>query len=142
MGNAGTEAEIAVGGACAWLVAAALRGSPGAGGGPDARAGRLHALVAGALAGDPALDRAAAEAAGGEVSVRTRRRLSDALDEAVEHDTELAAALRRLLAGPGQPPGDGSAGDVRVEARDGSAAALRMGDVTIAHPPVPGPPQG
>jgi hypothetical protein len=133
MGNAGTEAEIAVGGACAWLVAAALRESP------DARAGRLHALVAGALAGDPAMDRAAAEAAGGEVSVRTRRRLTDALDEAVEQDAEVAAALHRLLAGAGEPPGTG---DVRVEARDGSAAALRMGDVTIAHPPVPGPPQG
>ncbi|WP_409239199.1 hypothetical protein [Streptomyces sp. PA5.6] len=59
-----------------------------------------------------------------------------------------AEALRQLLrehgsAGPA-PAGDGQSigGNVDIRADHGSAAALRMGDVTFGIPPRPGPPQG
>lgn len=143
--------EIAVGYVCAWLVGKARR----VGGrvdaevdrGLDAGVERVHQVVSRALGGDSALERAAEEAEGGEVSVRTRRRLADALEEALEHDGELAAALREALggvAGAVVAHGDGVAvgGDVDVRAEGGSVAAVRVGDVTIGNPPVPGSPQG
>lgn len=69
--------EIAVGYVCAWLVGKARR----VGGrvdaevdrGLDAGVERVHQVVSRALGGDSALERAAEEAEGGEVSVRTRR---------------------------------------------------------------------
>lgn len=144
-----TGVEIAVGYLCAWLVAKARRVAGRADAevdrGLDAGMDRLHELVSGALGEDPALERAAEEADAGEVSVRTRRRLTDALDEAVEQDGELAAALRQVLGEVREVSADGDgiavAGDVGIHAEGGSAAALRMGDVTIGNPPVPGPPR-
>lgn len=141
--------EIAIGYVCAWLVAKARRVAGRADAevdrGLDAGMERLHAVVSGALGEDPALERAAEEADGGEVSVRTRRRLTDALDEAVEQDGELAAALRQAVHEVRDVSADGDgivvAGDVDIHAEGGSAAALRMGDVTIGNPPPPGPPQ-
>ncbi|MFK0256597.1 hypothetical protein [Streptomyces sp. NPDC090445] len=76
-----------------------------------------------------------------------------ALEDLPESEREEAArALRDLLdahtrAG-GAPevtaPGGGQAvgGNVDVRADHGSAAALRMGDVTVGTPPAPGPQQG
>ncbi|MFF7192972.1 hypothetical protein ACFZAM_04635 [Streptomyces sp. NPDC008079] len=151
--------EIAIGYVCAWLVAKARRVAGRADAevdrGLDAGMDRLHTLVSGALGEDPALERAAREADAGEVSARTRRRLTDALDEAVEQDGELAEALRRvvdevraLTPATASAEGDGVAigGNVEIRADGGSAAAVRMGDVTIGNPlapdpQVPGPPQ-
>jgi hypothetical protein len=143
-GDVVTGAEIAVGYLCAWLVAKARRVAGRADAevdrGLDAGMERLHDLVSGALGDDPALERAAEEADSGEVSVRTRRRLTDALDEAAEQDAELASALRHLLAEVrATADGDGIAvtGDIRIHAEGGSAAALRMGDVTLGISPAP-----
>ncbi|MEW2518997.1 hypothetical protein [Actinacidiphila alni] len=138
--------EIAVGYLCAWLVAKARRVAGRADAevdrGLDAGMERLHELVSGALGEDPAFRRAAAEAESGDVSPRTRRRLVDALDEAAEQRPELAASLREALSAfPAAPvaSGDGIAvgGDVDIRADRGSAAALRIGDVTLGPPPEP-----
>ncbi|WP_052397774.1 hypothetical protein [Streptomyces sp. NRRL F-5123] len=148
--------DIAIGCTCAWLVRTARRaaGQPDADGDreADARMRHLHELVAGALGEDSALRLAGEEAAAGagEISERTRRRLADALDEAVEHDAALAAALRSAVAAlQSGPSGGGGGADVRAEG--GAVAALRMGRVRMglpaggeraANPPLPGSPQG
>jgi hypothetical protein len=147
--------EIAVGYVCAWLVGKARRVAGRADAevdrGLDAGMERLHEVVSGALGEDPALERAADEAGDGEVSARTRRRLTDALDEALEHDGELAATLREVLGeiaaltpavASAREDGLAVAGGVDIRAEGGSVAALRMGDVTIGNPLVPGSPQG
>lgn len=167
-----TGVEAAIGHVCGWLAIEAQRVQGGPDGDQDPGLAHLHMVVCDALGEDPALRLATEEAAApdGTVTERTRRRLTDALDEAVERDAALAAALRRALAalrdhpsggGPSDGPpagasagasatGDGIAigGDVTVRAHDGSVAAVRMGDVRMmgdvrrANPPVPGPPQG
>ncbi|MGW7386872.1 hypothetical protein [Streptomyces sp. NPDC054794] len=65
----------------------------------DAGMDRLHELVSFRLGADSALDRARVEAGEGreELSERTRRRLTDALEDAAERDAEFAAALERLV---------------------------------------------
>ncbi|MGP3968416.1 hypothetical protein [Streptomyces sp. 6N223] len=139
--------EIAVGYVFAWLVSKAR---PVAGRG-DTEVDRLGELVTGRLGGDPALERAVEEAEAGqeEPSERTRRRLVDSVADAAERDHDFATALaelvRKLQAG-----GDVQVvgGNVDIHAEGGSAAALRMGDVTIgsppptANPPQPGPDRG
>ncbi|MFI0939241.1 hypothetical protein [Streptomyces sp. NPDC021020] len=155
--------DIAIGCTCAWLVRTARRaaGQPDADGDGelDARMRHLHGLVAGALGEDSALRLAGEEAAAGEgeISERTRRRLADALDEAVEHDAALAAALRSAVAALRSGPSGGgggvtTGGGVDVHAEGGAVAALRMGGVRMggvptggeqaANPPLPGSPQG
>ncbi|MBR7828554.1 hypothetical protein KDK95_19740 [Actinospica sp. MGRD01-02] len=110
----------------------------------DAGLDRLHNLVVAKLGSDPALARLEQEVTdGGEVSERTRRRVVDAVAEAAESDEEFSASLRDLLAslehaaggeGAGIIAGTRAAvvtGDAEVTAKDGSAAALTMGDVTL-----------
>jgi hypothetical protein len=152
-----TGVEIAVGYVCAYLVRKARR----AAGQVDAEVDRavdvglerVHDLVSGALGEDPALRRAEEQAAAGDVSERTRRRLTDAVDEATEDDTAFADALQEAVeqvkraaqaSGTVIATGDGIAiaGDVTVRAEGGSTAALRMGEVSLGNPPVPGPHQG
>ncbi|MFD7027255.1 hypothetical protein ACFWAR_04370 [Streptomyces sp. NPDC059917] len=148
-----TGVEIAVGYVCAYLVSKARR----AGRQADAEVDRVvdsgmervHDLVSGALGDDRALELAEEQAQSGEVSERTRRRLTDAVDEAAESDTVFADALREAIdqlqeaaeaSGAVIATGDGIAigGNVSLRAESGSAAALRMGDVSLGNPPVPG----
>ncbi|MFB7469833.1 hypothetical protein [Kitasatospora sp. NPDC056184] len=58
---------------------------------------RLHELVAGALGQDPALERAAEEAEQGELSARTRRRLTDSLEDAAERNPDFGGQLAALV---------------------------------------------
>ncbi|MFI1094141.1 hypothetical protein [Streptomyces sp. NPDC020917] len=146
--------EIAVGYVFAWAVRKARR----VGGRADAEVDqvvdaameRLHALVARRLGPDASLTRVEEEAAaGGELTPRTRQRLELALEDAVERDAVFAEALNqaveevRAAAGPGGvSAGDGGlavGGDLDIRADHGSAAAVRMGDVRLGNPPVPGP---
>ncbi|MEU4172172.1 hypothetical protein AB0F46_35480 [Streptomyces sp. NPDC026665] len=155
-----TGLEIAVGYVFAWAVRKARRVAGRADEevdrGLDAGMDRLHELVSSKLGQDPALERAQEEAEAGqeEPSERTRRRLTDSLEDAAERDTGFAKALEALVKelqaataandGGVSASGDGQAvgGNVDIHAEGGSAAALKMGDVTIgsaANPPQPGP---
>lgn len=155
--------EVAVGFVFAWLVRKAKRVGGRADGevdrGLDAGMDRLHELVSRRLGQDPALERAGEEADAGreELSERTRRRLTDSLEDAVEQDAVFARALADLVeqlqaaraaAGGGvsaSEHGIAIAGRVDIRADNGSAAALTMGDVTIGvpvNPPMPGPALG
>ncbi|WP_405584383.1 hypothetical protein [Streptomyces sp. NBC_01190] len=103
-------AEIAVGYLCAYLVRKARRAGGAVDGEVDrvvdAGMERVHDLVTRALGDDPALVLAARQAGGvdganggdGEVSERTRARLTGAVEEAVESDAELARALAEAVA--------------------------------------------
>ncbi|MFF2809941.1 hypothetical protein ACFVT2_22775 [Streptomyces sp. NPDC058000] len=58
---------------------------------------------------------------------------------------ELSALLAQHAPHGGASAGDGGqavAGDVRIQADHGSAAAWTMGNVTLGNPPQPGPHQG
>lgn len=94
-----------------------------------------------------------------EPSKRTRRRLTDSLEDAAERDPDFAQSLQALVtelqALPAAAPGDGGVvasgggqavgGNVDICAEGGSAAALTMGDVTIGaaeHPRMPGREKG
>ncbi|MFC8208878.1 hypothetical protein [[Kitasatospora] papulosa] len=146
-----TGVEIAVGYVCAYLVRKARRAGQQVDvevdRAVDAGMGRVHELVSSALGGDPSLERAEQQAEAGEVSERTRRRLADAVDEAADRDTAFASALQRAVeqlqevAGAAIATGDGIAigGNVFIRAEGGAVAAVRMGDVTMGNPPVPGP---
>ncbi|OEJ21737.1 hypothetical protein AS594_39335 [Streptomyces agglomeratus] len=104
------------------------------------------------------LDRSALELdradPGGADQVRTRleaswqARCEDLLESLGEADREEAAGqLRELVArqaaGAVTAGDDGIAigGNADIKADRGSAAALRMGDVTLQNPPMPGPEQ-
>lgn len=104
------------------------------------------------------LDRSALELdradPGGADQVRTRleaswqTRCEDLLESLGEADREEAAGqLRELVtrqAAAGVAAGDNSiavGGNADIKADRGSAAALRMGDVTLGNPPMPGPEQ-
>lgn len=127
----------------------------------DARLNRLHDLVSGRLGDDLALTRATEEAEQGlpEPTERTRRRLTDSLEEAAERDPGFAQELEKLVkelqtataAAPGADGvvvtagGTAVGGNVDVHAESGSAAALTMGDVSIgsvADPRQPGSEKG
>ncbi|MBY8881572.1 hypothetical protein [Actinacidiphila acidipaludis] len=159
-----TGIEIAVGYVFAYLVRKAKRvaGQVDAevARGLDAGMDRLHDLVSAKLGPDPALERATEEAWAGqaEPSERTQRRLADSLEDAAERDPDFAKALQELVeqvqaaekaAAPGGVSASGSAqaigGNATISAEGGSAAALRMGDVTIGSgtvdPHRPGPEQ-
>lgn len=106
------------------------------------------------------LDRAAddLEAAEGAAAERMRLRqeaawqarieaLLESLDasERGRAAEELSALLARHTVHGGASAGDGGqavAGDVRIEAAHGSAAAWSMGNVSLGNPPQPGPRQG
>jgi hypothetical protein len=112
----------------------------------DASLDRLHRLISAKLGDDPAMERLQVEAAAtGAVSERTRRRVDDAVAEAVEEDAGFMNALQAVLAelvrrssgGAMIIGGDQAAavgGSVSIGADHGSAAALTMGDVTIGVP--------
>jgi hypothetical protein len=116
-----TGIEVAIGYMFAWAIRKAGRVAGRADAevdrGLDAGMDRLHDLVGRRLGQDPVL-RCVRE----EAKVRT-------------------------LSGPAggvSATGEGQAfsGSVDVLADRGSAAAVRMGDVTVGHPPQPGPHQG
>lgn len=152
--------EIAVGYVFAWLVGKARRVAGRADAevdrGLDAGMDRLHELVSAKLGDDPALERAREEAAAGleEPSQRTRQRLELSLEDAAERDSGFAEAVEQAVkelqatlaasasgvsvSGGGQAIG----GNVSIHAEGGSAAALRMGDVSFGNPSKPGPEQG
>ncbi|MFF5306539.1 hypothetical protein ACFY5F_44975 [Streptomyces sp. NPDC013161] len=98
-----TGVEVAVGYMFAWLVGKARRVAGRADGEVDrtldAGMDRLHAVVSRKLGADPALKRAQEEAESGqeELTERTRRRLTDSLEDAVERDGEFAAALEQIV---------------------------------------------
>ncbi|MEV7603544.1 hypothetical protein AB0O91_39865 [Kitasatospora sp. NPDC089797] len=152
--------EIAVGYVFAWAVRKARRVAGRADTEVDrtldAGMDRLHDLVGRKLGEDPALRKLAEEAEAGlaEPSERTRRRVQDSLEEAVEQDPGFAQALEhaveelraasRAAAGGGVSAGDEGVavgGNVDIRADHGSAAAWTMGDVTLGNPPQPGPRQ-
>lgn len=158
-----TGVEIAVGYVFAWAVRKARRVAGRADAevdrGLDAGMDRLHELVSSRLGQDPALVRAREEAEAGrdELSERTRRRLTDSLEDAIERDTVFADAVEELVrelqaaaaAGGGgvsaSVDGQAIGGNVNIRAEGGSAAALKMGNVeigTVVDPPQPGPAQG
>jgi hypothetical protein len=144
-----TGIEIAVGYVFAWLVAKARRVAGRADAevdrALDAGMERLHELVSRKLGPDPALERALAEAEAGqqEPSQRTRRRLTDSLEDAAERDVVFAESLERFVTelqavaaragGGASASGEGQviAGNVEIHAEGGSAAALTMRDVKI-----------
>ncbi|MFI9100946.1 hypothetical protein ACIGXA_10485 [Streptomyces fildesensis] len=147
--------EIVVGYVFAWAVRKARR----VGGRADAEvdqaldAGmeRLHGLVARQLGSDASLVRVEEEAlAGEELTPRTRQRLALALEDEMERDAVFAETLSRAVkevraaAGPGGVSAGDSGlavgGNLDIRADHGSAAAVRMGDVHLGNPPVPGPP--
>ncbi|MFD5519605.1 hypothetical protein [Streptomyces sp. NPDC127066] len=158
-----TGVEIAAGYVFAWLVRKARRVAGRADTevdrGLDAGMDRLHDLISSRLGQDPvlerALERAQEEAAAGgeEPTERTRRRLTDALQDAAEDDSSFADAMERAVkdlkaaearTGAVSASGDGQAigGNVDIRADHGSAAALRMGNVSLGTPSVPGPEKG
>jgi hypothetical protein len=153
-----TGVEIAVGYVFAWLVAkgrrVAGRADTEIDRSLDAGMDRLHELVSSKLGQDPALERAREEAEAGraEPSERTRRRLADSLEDAAERDGVFAEALEKVVSELQADAGSGSrggvsasgggqavGGNVNMRADGGSAAALRMGNVTLG--PAPNPPQ-
>jgi hypothetical protein len=160
-----TGVEIAVGYVFAWLVRKAKRVGERADAevdrSLDAGMNRLHDLVSSRLGDDPALTRATEEAKQEllEPTERTRRRLTDSLEDAAERDPGFAQELEKLVeelqAATAATPGIGGVvatvggtaigGSVGIRAEGGSAAAVIMGDVTIGSatdPRQPGPAQG
>ena len=114
----------------------------------DAGLDRLHEMIAAKLGDDPAVAKLELEAATGEVSERTRRRVLDALTDAAEGDEEFRGALETLLAEldpAGRPMvvaagGERSVavgGDAVVWAEGGSVAGLNVGNVSIPGPSDP-----
>ena len=159
-----TGIELAVGYTFAWLVRKAKRVAGRAdaevGRSLDAGMDRLHDLVSRKLGADPALQRAAEEAEEGlpEPSERTRRRLTDSLEDAAERDTAFAQALKELVehlqahsapAAGGRVTassgGQAVGGNLDIRADNHSVAAVNIGDVTMGqtgNPPTPDPSQG
>jgi hypothetical protein len=157
-----TGVEIAVGYVFAWAVRKAKRVAGRADQEVDrtldGAMDRLDDLVRRKLGEDTALQRLTLEAAEGqdEASERTRQRVQLALEDAAEQDLAFAEALERavqelqaLSRGAGQvSTGDGGlavGGNVDIHAAHGSAAAWKMGHVTIGpakNPPKPGPDPG
>ncbi|WP_158997573.1 hypothetical protein [Streptomyces aureus] len=96
----------------------------------------IHELVTRNLSGDPALETLVTEVDGGdgEVSDRTLRRVSDAVAQHAEDDTEFADelqtlvdALDRHLSGPDEPGGVHQ----KADASGGSKIIQAGRDVTI-----------
>jgi hypothetical protein len=148
-------AELAVGYVFAWAVRKARRVAGAADEVVDqvldAGVERVHQLVAERLGGERALARVEEEAAAGsgELSQQSRQFLLLALEDAAGSDAAFARALEEAVAAVQEAggasvlaAGDGIAvgGNVEVKADGGSAAALRMGDVRLGNPPLPGQP--
>jgi len=91
---------------------------------------RLHDVVAARLGPDPALQRVAEEAGSGleEPTERTRRRLTDSLEDAAERDPEFAAALAEAVAGVRAAEGTGDAGRAVGGNTFNGPTAFQVGD--------------
>ncbi|WP_327289293.1 hypothetical protein [Streptomyces sp. NBC_01198] len=150
-------AELAVGYVFAWAVRKARRVAGAADEVVDqtldAGVERVSRLVTDHLGGERALARVEEEAAAGavELSRQTRQFLLLALEDEAGRDAAFAQALEEAVtaaraaeaAGASAvASGDGIAvgGNVGIRAENGSAAALRMGDVTLGNPRPPGSP--
>lgn len=121
-----TGVEVAVGYMFAWLVRKARRVAGRADGEVDrtldAGMDQLHDLVSSRLGQDPALERAREEAESGQdLTDRTRRRLTDSLEDAAERDEHFAAALEQLVERlqAVAPAADARAGD-HIDFRNGA----------------------
>lgn len=118
----------------------------------DAGMDKVHELVAAKLGTDPALAKLHAEVEQtGTVTDRTKDRVRLAVEQAGDEDPDFAAQVDALaqrieraradtVAGN---HGTAVAGDITIQATDGSASAWRMGDVTLgggdrSDPPLPG----
>jgi hypothetical protein len=99
----------------------------------DAALDRLHEVVSGRLAGDPAL--AKLEESAGQVTERTSRRVSDALAEAAEEDPGFRAAVVaavEAVRSAEQRSGADLAGQVTIVAsRERSVAAQTVSGVVV-----------
>lgn len=113
----------------------------------DTLGDRLHEVVAAKLGGDPALGEMQEEVAAGlNVSDLTRQRVELALLAAAGKDTDFARQVSGLVeqlkaaelaGGRATAIGQNSvavAGDVSIQARDGSVAAWSLGDVRLGGP--------
>ena len=94
--------ELVAGYLVAWMVQKVRRAGDRLDGEVDYAMGvgldRLHEVIAGKLGDDPAVARLEVEAGqDGQVSERTRRRVQDAVEDAVEQDTAFAAVLQVVL---------------------------------------------
>jgi hypothetical protein len=123
-----TGVEIAVGYAFAWAVRKARRVAGRADAevdrGLDAGMDRLHDLISAKLGQDPALERVQGEADAGaeELSDRTRRRLTDSLEEAAERDEAFASALQQAVEELEAAAGTGAVGSVSGNTFNGPTA--------------------
>lgn len=94
-------ADVAVGALAAWALAKARRiGAPAdaeVNRVLDVAAERLHDVVSAKLGGDPALTVLEQESTSGVPSERTKRRVRDSLDEAMEKDPVFAEQVNELL---------------------------------------------
>lgn len=130
-------AELAVGYLFAWAVRkarrVAVRADAEADNALDAGMDRLHEVVVARLGQDPALERAAEEATSGldEPTERTRRRLTDALEDAAERDALFAEALEQAVAtvrAAARAAGDPNAARTAAGNVFHGPAALQIGD--------------
>lgn len=102
----------------------------------DAGMERLHNVVAARLGSDPALAQLEREAADEVDSERTRRRVNDAVEQAVEDDPGFAAQLREVLDALAEASGKGHGG---MQARDtGSVVQTNVDGVAVANTGVVG----
>jgi hypothetical protein len=142
-----TGIEFAVGVLVAWLVKKARhvrqRVDQEIDQAIDTGMDRLHQLVMHKLGVEPALAKLETEVAQtGASTERTQQRVQLALEDAVEDDpafgTQLQAIVDEIRAAQARAGhasagdhGIAVAGDIEIHAETGSAAAWRMGDVTI-----------
>ena len=105
---------------------------------------KLHELVAGKLASEPALTRLAEEADQGaaEPTPRTRARVALAVEDAVERDPAFGAAIEELVRQlQANRSGSGVAIDGNVDVRadhNSFAAGVIQGNVNFGNPQTPG----
>jgi hypothetical protein len=153
-------AEVAVGYLFAWLVRKGRRAAQRADGQVDKAidttvdrfGGKLNELVAGKLHGEQSLVRLQEEADSGaaEPSERTQKRMTLALEDAMEHDPSFGDALETLVrhmqatqreAASSGDGGTAAGRDVSVKSDRGSFAAGSVtvkGNLNVGNPTVPG----
>nr|QIZ02321.1 chromosome partitioning protein [Streptomyces sp. S1D4-11] len=130
--------EIAVGYVFAWLTRKAKASTDRADAEVervlDAGMDRVHELVSRKLGQDPALERAAEEAERGleEPSERTRRRLTDSIEDEAERDPGFAGRLEELVAQLQSAAQAGGVTTLSVNVFYGSAA-VQNGDHNRQH---------
>jgi hypothetical protein len=151
-------AEIVVGYLIAWVLRKARRVGGRLDGevdqALDAGLDRLHKVVTGKLAGHPAVAELEQEAAEtGEVTELTRQQVELAVRAAEGKDRTFAEALAKAVRQLNAQPAAGAVlamgqdavalgSNATIHAEGGSAAAVKMGDVTLGQPPVDPPRPG